>query len=114
MTNQSQISNFIKQQMESNEALPSQQLAFEIRRSIKEYRRNGGGNLNALSVDAKFEDGKFYAKCSFSEDYNMTVMYQQDTDNDTVSDLFNGNNDNELRRLAALMRSEGWVEGYTE
>lgn len=42
----------------------------------------------------------------------MTVMYYEDTDNITVNSLFNLQNEKELRRLAGLMLSQGWVSGF--
>ncbi|MFY4695322.1 hypothetical protein [Burkholderia glumae] len=52
----------------------------------------------------------------FRENHNFTVMYQADTDNQIVEKIFQGDpaaND-EVRRLAALMLAEGWVEGYAK
>lgn len=87
-------------------------LAHAIRESIKEYKDNNGENENGFSVDAQYEDGKFIARCTFSEDYNMTVMYYTEGNDEVVASLFNLQNENELCRLAGLMLSEGWVAGY--
>lgn len=88
------------------------QLAFAIREAIVEYKENGEENKTGFSVDAQFDDGEFSAECSFYADLEMTVMYYEDSDNETVGSLFNLKNDEELCRLAGLMLSEGWVSGF--
>lgn len=81
-------------------------LASAIKAAIREFV---GPNDNAFSVDAIFEDGEYKARVAFCEDSTMTIMYQTDSDNETVQSLFDGTNDNEIERLASLMLSEKWV-----
>ncbi|MGC6233430.1 hypothetical protein VU677_22080 [Hafnia paralvei] len=106
------IQDFIIGQIANEESEQAAKLAFAIREAIKEYKENAGYNKNSFSVDAQYEHGEFNAQCSFSEDSTMTVMYYEDTDNITVNSLFNLQNEKELRRLAGLMLSQGWVSGF--
>lgn len=93
------------------------QLADAIAKEIarcKEEDKEGDWfiNENAFSINAQYEDGEFYVQCSFSEDNSMTIMYGDDSDNETVESLFNLKNPKELRRIASLMLREGWVLGF--
>lgn len=106
------IQDFIIGQTTNAESEQAAKLAFAIREAITQFKENGGENENAFSVDAQYEDGVFTAQCAFYEDYNMTVMYSEDTDDNTVESLFDLQGEKELCRLAGLMLSEGWVSGY--
>lgn len=81
-------------------------LASAIKTAIREY---AGSNENAFSVDAVYEHGEYKARVAFCEDESMTIMYQTDSDNETVQSLFDGTNDDEIERIASLMLSEKWV-----
>ena len=91
-------------------ATKTEALATAIKTAIKEFKEAGGINENAFSVDAVLEDGEFKARVSFCENDSMTIMYQTDSDNDTVQSIFDLTNDDEIQRLASLMLSENWVK----
>ncbi|MCM2485699.1 hypothetical protein [Burkholderia glumae] len=112
----SQILDFVQQQEESMGSPAAWRLGKLIRDAVADFRESGGINENAFCIDAKFEDGEFLVKVAFRENHNFTVMYQADTDNQIVEKIFQGDpaaND-EVRRLAALMLAEGWIEGYAK
>lgn len=106
------IQDFIIGQFANAESEQAAKLAFAICNAIKEFKENDGENENAFSVDAQYENGEFTAQCAFSENMSMTVMYYENTDNDTVASLYDLHNEKELCRLAGLMLSEGWVSGF--
>lgn len=108
------IKSFISDQIFNAESEQSARLAYAIREAIKAFKESGGENENAFSVDAQYENGEFSAQCDFNENFNMTIMLHEDTDNKTVDSLFNLENDKELCRMAGLILSEGWVEGWVE
>ena len=81
-----------------------------IRESIIEYKENGGLNENAFSLNARIENDTIIAECSFNEDYNMTIMYGTNTDNDTVASLYHLQNNDEMERLAFVMLDNEWIE----
>lgn len=108
------IQEFIVGQIANAGSPQAAQLAFQIRQAIQEYKENGGENENSFSVDAQYNEGEFTAQVNFAEDHQMTIMYGEDTSNETVASLFDCSNEQELCRLAGLMLSEGWVEGYQE
>ncbi|ALK35221.1 hypothetical protein [Burkholderia plantarii] len=112
----SQVFDFLQQQAESVGDPAVWRLGKLIRDAVAEFRDAGGANENAFSVDAEFVAGDFSVKVDFRENYNFTVMYQTDTDNETVDKIFHGDPDanDEVRRMAALMLSEGWVAGYAK
>ena len=106
------IADFIFGQIANTDSPQAAALATKIKEEIKQFKEDGGENENAFSVDAQYEDGDFVVQCDFTKNTNMIVMYEPDTDNETVQSLFELQNDEELCRLAGLMLSEGWVEGY--
>ncbi|RMG71283.1 MAG: hypothetical protein D6711_15610 [Chloroflexi bacterium] len=106
------IKDFIIGQIANTESAQAARLAHAIKKAISEYKEAGGENGKAFSVNAQYVEGEFNAQCSFEENFEMTVLYCEDTDNDTVSSIYELQNDEELCRLAGLMLSEGWVSGY--
>jgi hypothetical protein len=106
------IEDFIIGQIANADSEQAAKLALAIGEAITEFRENGGENENSFSVDAEYDGGGFTARCAFSEDVSMTIMYHEDTDNKTVASLFNLQNEKELCRLAGLMLGEGWVSGF--
>ena len=106
------IADFIAGQNANTDSPQAAALAAKIKEEIKQFIENGGENENAFSVDAQYEDGIFSAQCDFTKNTNMIVMYEPETDNETVQSLFDLRNDEELSRIAGLMLSEGWVKGY--
>lgn len=101
-----QIEQLINEQERITNSDQCKALATAIKTAIREY---AGANENAFSVDAVYEDGEFRARVAFCEDSTMTIMYQTDSDNETVQSLFDGNNDDKIERIASLMLSEKWV-----
>ncbi len=112
------IEDFIAGQIANAESPQAARLAYAIREAIREYKAEGGENEDAFSVDAFYdpEEREFRARVSFSERPDMIIMYQEHTDSDMVRALYNEDPkaEEELCRLAGLMLSEGWVEGYKE
>ncbi|MGV6475555.1 hypothetical protein [Azotobacter beijerinckii] len=110
------IGDFIAGQIANTNSPQAARLAAAFKREIERQREEGIENENALSLDARYEEGDFVVRVAFHEDYTMTVMYGKDTDNVTVGALYLGLDeaDDELCRMAGLMLSEGWVEGYDE
>lgn len=101
-----QIEQLINEQERITSSDECKALATAIKTAIREY---AGPNENVFSVDAIFEDGEYKARVAFCEDESMTIIYQTDSDNETVQSLFDGTNDDEIERLASLMLSEKWV-----
>lgn len=106
------IRDYVAGQLANAESVQAAQLAAAIREAIVKYVDNGGENGGAFSVDAQYDAGLFSVQLDFAEDYSLTVLYQTGTDSGTVASLYNGSNDDELCRLAGLVLSEGWVEGF--
>ncbi|MFC0708814.1 hypothetical protein ACFSVK_19475 [Azorhizophilus paspali] len=108
------LGDFIAGQIANTNSPQAAMLTAAIKREIERQREAGIENENALSLDARYEDGDFEVRVAFREDYTMTVMYAEDTDNVTVGAIYLGlvEADDELCRLAGLMLSEGWVKGY--
>lgn len=111
---QQAIGEFIAGQIANQNSPQAAALACAMTQAIIEYKARGGDNENGFSANAFYEDGVFTAKVSFYENYNMTVLFGEDTDNEMVAELYELRGKEELARLAGLMLSEGWVEGYQE
>ncbi|MDH0423659.1 hypothetical protein [Delftia tsuruhatensis] len=110
-----EIRDFLVAQ-EANASSPlAAKLALALREAIRAYREDGNDSRNAFSADASYSAGEFDVAVSFKEDSRMTILYHEDTD-PIVQSLWLGlpEAEEELARLAGLMLSEGWVEGYKE
>jgi len=103
--------DFIIGQVANAQSSQAAQLAAAINDAIEGYREHST-NGGSFCVNATYEDGEFAAQCSFEPDYAMVVLYDQGTADDVVASLFGMRNEGELCRLAGLMLSEGWVDGY--
>lgn len=86
-----------------------EKIASAIKQAITKYKQSGGLNENGFSVDVWHDCSEYRARVGFCEDSSMTIMYQIDTDNETVKSLFDERNDDEIERIASLMLSEKWV-----
>lgn len=115
-TFESAVRDFIAGQAANADSPQAARLAYLFKTEIRRLREAREENQHALSLDAKYENGEFQARAAFREDYTMTILYKTDSDNATVDAIYSGlpEADNELCRLAGLMLSEGWVEGYVE
>lgn len=108
------IADYIAGQVANTESAAAAKLALGIRDAVKKYREDDGENLDALSIDADYEDGEFTVRVSFVEDSRMTIMCSERSD-PIVRSIWLGlpEADEELAFLAGLMLSEGWVHGFT-
>ncbi len=110
------INDFIIGQIANAESPQAAKLALAIRDAIRQYKEAGGENHHAFSVGARYEDGEFVADVDFDESNEKIIMYYAHTDDETVDALYEcgPEAEHELARLAGLMLSEGWVDGYRE
>lgn len=115
------ISAFIADEMSNANSDAATKLAAKLRQAVTEFRDEKaplyadlGLPFNAFSCDAVWADGTFSARVSFIDDDGMTIMYRAGSDDVTVQAIWDGRGDDELCRLAGLMLTEGWVEGWQE
>lgn len=110
------ISDFIRDQVTQTESVLAANLAYQIKKSIIEYKEEGGENLGAFSVDAKYEDGNFVTRVAFYEDYDMSIIMFEGSDPDGVAQIYKclPETDSTLCRIAAIMLDEGFIPGTPE
>ncbi|MEM7796466.1 MAG: hypothetical protein AAF579_18685 [Cyanobacteria bacterium P01_C01_bin.118] len=90
-----------------------EKIAIAMIAAIRKYTEDGGKNDNSFSVNvARLEDDSFESVVAFYEDCNMTIMYRENTDNQTVQSMYELTESgiDEVRRIAGLMLGEEWVD----
>lgn len=85
-----------------------EKIASAIKQAITKYKQSGGLNENGFSVDVWRDCSEYRARVGFCEDSSMTIMYQIDTDNETVKSLFDERNDDEISRVSAIL----WTNNF--
>ncbi|MBF8766353.1 hypothetical protein IR009_14115 [Pseudomonas putida] len=77
--------------------------------AIKDYKSRDWPNRGGFSVAVDLVDGDYYARCSFFNDEDMTIMYRENTETELVASIYDLTNLREISRLAKLMENEEWL-----
>ncbi|AYN11804.1 hypothetical protein [Pseudomonas putida] len=103
------MSDKIPNEQETTERIYGCAITAAVIDAIKDYKSRGWPNRGGFSVAVDLVDGEYYARCSFSNDEDMTIMYRENTETELVASIYDLTNLSEISKLARLMENEDWV-----